>query len=337
MSHISMNKFFTSLLLVLVVGFGMGYMGGQSSQADRLMTGEILSEQDVIDKVTTFLQDNFLSATDKIEIPEVKEASNLYALTTTINGQTSEFYATKDGALFFPQMLEMNPPADKEISKSEKPAVDLFIMAFCPYGNDAESQMKPVVDALADQANFNLHYIIYQNYQSADNCLTDEMKYCSMHTKTEVNQDIRELCVQKYQPDKLWDFILKINTDTDATNVEEDWEGIAQEVGLDIDQIKTCQQEEGTALLDQELTLTDQLYPVQSPKKHRDDSGHYQTEVKIQGSPTIVINGIIYDGKTSVTDYQKAICSAFINPPAVCQETLGTDNADSSGNSGTCQ
>lgn len=335
MFNIPMNKFFIFLLLTLVIGFGLGYVGGQSSQADRLMAGEILTKPAITDKVVTFLKDNFLSATDQIDITEVKEENNLYVLMTTINGQSSEFYATKDGVLFFPQMIDMDPPADKEIAKTEKPTVEVFVMAFCSFGNDAEDQMKPIVDALADQADFHLRYIISQNAPEANACLTDELQYCSLHGKLEAEQDIRELCVQKYQPDKLWNFVSKINVGTTVENVGEEWEGIAQEAGVDVDKIKACQQEEGTALLDQELALTDKPYPVQSPKNHRDDAGHYQTAIKIQGSPTIIINGTIYDGNRSTADFQKAICDAFQNPPAVCQETLSTDGSNV--DSGTCQ
>jgi len=320
------NKFFSALLLALILGFGLGYAGGWRSQADRVMKGEIFSSQEIADKAVNFLRDNFFSEGDTIETKAARDENNLYVLDMVLNGQEAEFYATKDGVLFFPQVLDMNPPADKEISKSEKPEVDLFVMSFCPYGNEAESQMQPIVEALGEGMDFNLHYIIYHYYNGEDYCLTDDLRYCSMHTKSEVNQDIRELCVAKYQPDKLWDFVLTINDRTDSDQVEADWEGIAQEVGLDIEQIKTCQTEEGTALLDQEMTLTELPYLVQSPKQHRDESGHYQTEMKVTGSPTLVVNGFIYDGVRSIAGYQEAICSAFNNPPAVCQEDLTGGN-----------
>jgi len=211
----------------------------------------------------------------------------------------------------------------------------LFVMAFCPYGNDAENQMKPVVDALKNQVNFQLHYIIYQNYQGKKYCLTDKMKYCSMHTTSEVKEDIRELCVEKYQPEKLWDYVIKINKETTAAKVDQDWEKIASEAGVNIEQVKTCQKNEGTKLLDQELVLTNKSYPVENPQRHRSTSGHYQTEMKIQGSPTLVINGVIYDGKVSTVNYQKAICAAFKNPPASCDKTLKSE-AKANG-SGSCQ
>ncbi len=100
--------------------------------------------------------------------------------------------------------------------------------------------------------------------------------------------------------------------------------------------MKTCQKNEGTKLLDQELVLTKKSYPVQDPRSHRSTSGHYQKEIAIQGSPTLVINGVIYDGKRSTADYQKAICEAFKNPPAACQATLKA-GGNTQGSSGSCQ
>ncbi len=322
MFQISTNKFFSALLLVLIFGFGLGYAGGWHSQADRVMSGEIFTAEQIEEKTVNFLRDNFFSEGDTIETIEVRDENNLYVLDMVLNDQEGEFYATKDGALFFPQVLDMNPPADQLMPKSDRPVVDLFVMSFCPYGNEAESQIQPIVEALGEGIDFHLRYILSNDSGGATSCLTDEMKYCSLHGKQEANQDIRELCVAKYQPEKFWDFIAAINEKTDATTVEEDWEGIAQEVGLDIEQIKTCQTEEGLVLLDQEMALTELLYPVQSPQQHRDSLGHYQTEMKVTASPTLVVNGFICDGVRSTAGYQEAVCSAFNNPPAVCQEDL---------------
>ena len=336
MSKISMNKFFTALLLSLVVGFGIGYAGAWYSNANRLMKGPIISKQQAANKLVSFIKNNFLSKQDTIKVAGVTEENNLYVLKTLINKKSADFYVTKDGSTFFPEMLDLNPPKGTAIPKTAKPKVDLFVMAFCPYGNDAENQIKPVIDALGHEADFQNHYIIYQNYQGKKYCLTDKMKYCSMHTSSEVREDIRELCVEKYQPSKFWDYVIKINKETNATKVDQDWGKIAKEVGVNISQVKTCQKNEGTKLLDGQIALTKKSYPVQEPKRHRARSGHYQTAVTIQGSPTLVINGVVYDGARTTAGYQKAICAAFKNPPAACQKTLKA-GGNNQGSSGTCQ
>jgi len=42
---------------------------------------------------------------------------------------------------------------------SEKPNVKLFVMAYCPYGNQAETGLKPVADLLGDKIEIEPHYI----------------------------------------------------------------------------------------------------------------------------------------------------------------------------------
>jgi len=272
-----------------------------------------------------------------VEVLEITDTrDDLYRLKLSVNSQNFISYITKDGNLLFPEFVDMNPPKPLTIPLSEKPVVDLFVMSFCPAGNQAEDLMKPVVDLLGSVADFNLHYIIYSDYQSEDFCLSSEQKYCSMHRTAEVNQDIRELCVAEYQPDKLWNFVDEINKRTTAEKVEEEWETIAMDLGLNIDEIKRCQEEEGTILLDREIGLTNQEYPVQDPSKHQRD-GEYGFEEDIQGSPTLVVNGMIYDGERSTKGYKDAICEAFENVPSVCsQETESSENSEEV-QTGTCQ
>jgi len=147
-----------------------------------------------------------------------------------------------------------------------------------------------------------------------------------MHGIQEVNQGIRELCVQKYQKDKLWNFVKAINSGSTSEDVDSKWEAIALDMGIDVAKIKTCQQDEGIALLTQELDLTQQEYPVQDPTQHQGSESE-----KISGSPTLVINGTILDGERNANAYKEAICSAFVEPPAECEQELGEPDESSEG------
>lgn len=42
---------------------------------------------------------------------------------------------------------------------SKKPNIKLFVMAYCPYGNQAETGLKPVADLLGDKIEIEPHYI----------------------------------------------------------------------------------------------------------------------------------------------------------------------------------
>jgi hypothetical protein len=138
-----------------------------------------------------------------------------------------------------------------------------------------------------------------------------------MHGIQEVNQNVREICVQKYQPEKLWGFVMDINENTDSDNVDEKWEGIAENLGIDTEKINNCQEEEGQGILAHEVELNGKNYPVQDPSKHQG-----MEEITISGSPTLVINGTVYDGERSSEGYKEAICSAFLNPPSECDQEI---------------
>jgi len=45
-----------------------------------------------------------------------------------------------------------------------------------------------------------------------------------MHGIQEVNQDVRELCVWKYQKDKFWSFLKEINKSCSSQNADTCWE-----------------------------------------------------------------------------------------------------------------
>ena len=313
-----MNKIFKKplLIIILLVTFlvlGSFYIFRGTEEGN----DNSLSSDEVTEKVINYINEN-LSSTP-VTFISVEEESGLYKMKIEIGGQESDLYASKDGNILFPSFISTVPPELKEIVKTEVPDVHLFVMSFCPYGNLAEGIMDPVEELLKDKLDIKLNYIIYSDYASGYPvyCLDEESTYCSMHGIQEINQNIREICVQKYQPEKLWDFVMNINENTSSENVDEKWEEIASSFDIDTSKIKECQQNEGVNILVEELKLTGAKYLVQDPSNHQGNE-----EISISGSPTLVINGIIYDGDRSSEGYKDAICSAFLNPPSECEEEV---------------
>jgi protein-disulfide isomerase len=177
-------------------------------------------------------------------------------------------------------------------------------MSYCPYGNQAEQVMYPVYQLLKGKAEIEPHYVIYANYQGGgpNYCFDNESKYCSMHGVQEVHQDVRELCIYKYQKDKYWDFLMKVNDACSAQNVDSCWEAVANSSGIDTGKVKSCYNSEAISLLQNEVDLN---------KKYG-----------VQGSPTLVINGVEYSGDRTPDAFKQGICSAFNNPPKECNTTL---------------
>ncbi|MBP8591380.1 hypothetical protein KBI33_02880, partial [Candidatus Shapirobacteria bacterium] len=141
-------------------------------------------------------------------------------------------------------------------------------------------------------------------------------KYESMHGDQELNQNVRELCVYKYQPDKFWSFLKQVNKDCTAENADSCWKGAASKVGINVNQISNCEKNEKNALLDAEIALTEKY--------------------GVGGSPTLLINETTYRGARSEEGYKQAICSAFNQPPQEC-DTVLEETTDQTTASGGCQ
>lgn len=284
-----------------------------------------------------FINTNYGEGATPASFVSAKANNGVYAVVINYNGTEYTSYVTKDGKLFFTDGLSIEPakPVNtetKEFTKTDKPVVDLFVMSFCPYGNVAETAIAPVIGLLGDKIETNLRYIFYGNYgdpaQSSQYCYDTDRLYCSMHGIQELNQDIREVCVAKYAPDKLWSFIEQINADTKSSDVDSKWEAIAVKAGVSVSKIKDCYKNEATTIMAAEKALTEKSYPVQDPSQNEGEA-----ESKILGSPTFVINGMIYNGARTSEDIKKAVCSAFKTAPAECAETL---NSTSTAADGSC-
>ncbi|HII30375.1 TPA: hypothetical protein HA317_04920 [Candidatus Woesearchaeota archaeon] len=199
------------------------------------------------------------------------------------------------------------------VKGDNKPQIDFFVMSYCPYGNQAEEAIEPVYQALGDSAQFNPRYVIYENYGGEDYCIEDG-KYCSMHGIQELNQDVRELCVNKYYGiGKYFEFVLLANKECDYNNVDTCWEAQAEKIdGIDKERIKECQSSEAVELLEKEMEL-DQLLGV-------------------SGSPTVFIEGEAYSGSRQPADFQKALCDAFdSDKPDGCSVALESTEDVASG------
>lgn len=320
-----------TLLLVLIL-FVLILFFGDKLGLNLNINQDKLPADVVAKKAIDYINNNFLAENpNKAEFKKVEETKNIYAITFNFAGKEYTAYATQDGELLFPEAIKMKPAEIKNFPKTAKPDIKLFVMSYCPFGNQAEEAMIPVVNLLKDKANIELRYIFYSNYASGypEYCVDKENKYCAMHGIGELNQNIRELCVWKYQKDKFWTFVQEMNSKTDYKNTDQKWEEIAKKIGIDTNKIKECQKNETISLAQEEIALTSKKYLVQDPSKNDNEE-----ETTISGSPTLVINGIIYSGGRSAEDYKKAICSAFEKEPEECKEILKVDVAAPQG---SCQ
>lgn len=196
------------------------------------------------------------------------------------------------------------------VTTDNKPQIDFFVMAYCPYGNQAEEAVEPVYQLLKGKAIFNPRYVIYSNYGGGgpNYCLDAENKYCSMHGIQELHQDIRELCVNKYMgTEKVFAFMLAMNKQCTSQNADTCWEAVAKGLNLDTTKIKACEKDEGLAM-------------VKEQKELGDLAG-------VSGSPTVFIDGVEFSGSRTAEGFKTGLCDAFTTKPSECSTTLDGGSA----------
>lgn len=194
------------------------------------------------------------------------------------------------------QAAEQTPPPS--VPKNDKPKVELFVMSYCPYGLQMQKAYLPAWELLKDKADMDIKFVSY-----------------AMHGLKEVEENTRQYCAQQVQPAKFRNY-LKCFTGKD------DSKACLAEAGISEGSLTACinAANKKFAILDKFKDQTTwlsgryPLYPVQADLNDK---------YGVQGSPTLVINGVQVEGVARTAESVKqAICAGFNNAPAECQQTL---------------
>jgi len=197
----------------------------------------------------------------------------------------------------------------EEIPATETPDVKMFVMSFCPFGQQAEEKLKPVQDLFGDKVIIEPHFVINdlsKREERSSGCLKNNT-LCSLHGINELNEDIRQMCIWKYYQNKWWDYVLCINENCDQDNVETCWKGCAESTEISATKIRACQELEGIELAEKDRELSEDLQAF--------------------SSPTIIINNATYQGEKTPEMLKKGICKGFKEPPSECETKL-TEGSD---------
>lgn len=254
-----------AIILLIISIFTNGFSGASK---------KTISEDEAKAKTLTYLN-TLLQGQAEATIDSITDRGDLYAIKLNVGGRPYDSYITKDGALLFPSAIDMTAtqetpatPEPQEMPKTDKPTVQLFVMSECPYGVQAEEAFFPVIKALSNQINFELHFIANDNGDGT---------FQSLHGQKEVDEDIRQVCAMKYYPNAYIDYISCQNTNYMASkDISTTWEACITTAKLDLTTIKTCAEgTEGKELLRANIKLAN--------------------EKQVGGSPTMFINDVSYN------------------------------------------
>ena len=240
-----------------------------------------------------------------VELINVTNQGVIYEVFVSYQSQNIPLYITKDGKNLVQGLVPLTDTnqetipqnqqqAPVELPKSDKPIVDLYVMSFCPYGNEAEKTMQPVYDLLKNKIDFNVHFIV-----SVDGTTVQ-----SLHGQKEVDQNEREACVlNESGKDKWMLFASYVNNNCGSDG--SCWEDAAKAASLDVNKIKSCVTSKGLNLMKSEAAASD--------------------AANANGSPTLIINGVESSSVYQYGDsnaYKETICSACTTAPAECSQEL---------------
>jgi protein-disulfide isomerase len=269
---------------------------------------KVITPEEASAKTEKFITDNLVKEGTKVTIKSVAEENQLYKIVVDIgSGQDIDSYLSKDGEIFFPQAMNITE-IEKEMAaqnaqvagektqsdaatpaKSDKPTVELFVMSYCPYGTQIEKGIIPAIQALGDKVDFKLKFCDY-----------------TMHGAKETDENLKEYCVQKEQPEKLLSYMTCFLKEGKS-------EDCSKEAGLDSGKINSCISS-ATKEFSIDNTTTDfSIYKADAQK------------YGVQGSPTLIINGAQVDSGRDSASLLKTICSAFNTSPEECSKQLSTE------------
>jgi len=170
--------------LILIIGSFSGFG----------MTGNAISEDVAGQIIVDFAKQQ---TGQEMEVVEINEESGLYEVIVLYQGEEVPLYLTKDGKSLVNGLTPLvsfdEQPEEKEevieVTKSDKPEVELFVMTHCPYGTQAEKGFIPVMKAFENVADLKIRFVHY-----------------FMHDPEEAETPL-QVCIREEQSDKYLDYL----------------------------------------------------------------------------------------------------------------------------------
>lgn len=295
-----------ALALVVLIFMKSGFVGGGAVSADK-------AAENLLSYVN--------SQGGNAEVVSAEKNGSFYEVVVKYQGQDVPVYVTLDGNYLVPGLIplsastaddsdsagaEAGTEAPTNVPQTAKPVVEVFVMALCPYGTQIEKGIIPVAELLGSKIDFKIKFVSY-----------------AMHGKTEIDENTRQYCIQKEQPTKFLPYLkcyLKEGKSEDCLTSS----------GVDKTKLTACvaaadKQFSITANFDDKASWLNGNYPMYNVNKVECDK--YQ----VQGSPTLVINGVQVSSARDSVSLAKAVCAAFTTAPAACENNTLSSTAPSAG------
>ena len=315
--------FFNKGLIALIAGICIILIALLAMGLQQTGEGTVVLPAACGERTISYINNNLVTAGTTVELVSIAEKGGLYEIKSLYQLKEITLYTSKDCTLLFTNAITMDASGSQPAPqvtraavapvKSARPAVDLYVMSFCPYGTQAEEAMSPVVDLLGSQADIRIRYITTVTGSTVGSVN-------SLHGMSEAKEDLQQICINKYYPDKYWAYLGTFNDECypswqNAAVLELCRKNVTTALSIDSATIDTCAGgAEGLALLGSDETAS--------------------AKDGASASPMLFINGVLYSGSRTPEAYKQAICNSFETPPAECSTVLSSTSASASGGCG---
>jgi hypothetical protein len=294
----------STLILLVILAIFLAYPSITGRVVSTNGATPTMSGEEVAEKSIDFINKYILAGQGTATYTDVEEKNGLYNIKLEIAGREYDSYATMDGSLLFPSVVDMTETPETEepetqetpeVPKTDRPEVHAFVMSYCPYGLQFMKAYVPVIELLGDKADLELNFVHY-----------------IMHGEKEMTENTRMYCIQKDNGDRFTDYL--------RCFVEKDEpETCMADVGIDKTQVETCMQE-----ADEEFEITKTFDESEDQFPPYNVDLELAQQFGVRGSPTFVINGQTVSVTRSAEAIKEAVCSAFNTPPGECETELST-------------
>ena len=272
------------------------------------LTGHVVSGDNAGEKLVSYLN---TIADSEVTYVSSKDLGNIYEITVKYKGEDIPVYATKDGKYFV--------QAIKEIPTAKAGTATGNVVANT--ATEVPKTSKPVVEL------FVMTYCPYGT--QAEKGILETIKtlgdkidfkirfvHYFMHGDQEEQETYTQVCIREEQSSKFNDYLTCFLEDGNSTRC-------LAKTGIDISKLNSCKTNKAKS-----------YYAIDS---------QLSQQYGVQGSPTLIINGVEASSGRSPAAFLSTICSAFSSKPQECSVSLSSTtpnpgfgyNAGSS-SSGSC-
>lgn len=309
----------------LAMNFGPQLQGGNTAISNATLqnkTGEVQIPSEKLDKLKKALEIFFgLQSKQNLTLAYKGYADNgqylVLNFTLADGTQIPEMIVSRDLAYFYGDTRSVLKIDDlytqaqlalaqsqqqsqqQEVVKTEKPAMEVFVMSYCPYGVQMEKAVIPVQELLGNKSDISIKFVNYV-----------------LHGSKETQENTRQYCIMQNYSDKYWNYLKCFAGNGNAS-------ACMANSGISETSINACMAETYSKY---GISDSGSAYPIYAAENQK---------YGVQGSPAVVINGVAVDVSRSPEEVKKALCSAFITPPAECSTNLSTAQASSGFGYGT--